>query len=54
MSFTILYSSSNAYSWAFSTDQFFFLKGVVIVLTSFTVFHSSKVRVWTFKTLIVR
>ena len=42
---TILDSASYTYRRALSTDEFFFLEVLVVVLACFTVFHSTKVGV---------
>lgn len=49
----ILGPTPNAYSRALSADELFFLKGVVIVLRCFTIFHATKVGLLAFKAHVI-
>lgn len=50
---TILHTASNTDSWTFSTNKFFPLETIIIVLAHLAILLSSEVRIWTFETLIV-
>ena len=54
MFFTIFNSSTDTYSRAFSADKLFFFKILITILPSFTIFHPSEIRFWTFEALIIR
>ena len=54
MFFTIFNSSTDTYSRTLSTYKLFFFESLITILPSFTIFHTSEIRIWTFEALIVR
>ena len=53
MFLTILYTSTYTHCWALSTHQLLRLV-ITLVLTLFTVLHTTKVRTFAYKALIIR